>query len=365
MANSSIIIKAEKLIDFCTRVFVKMGVTPADAKITSEILLKADLRGIHSHGIARIGRYYYGLKDGIMFPKPEIKTLRETPVSQVIDAGAGLGQPVSKYAMEKAIEKAQISGACFVTVRNSNHYGIAGYYSMMALEHDMMGICLTNSSPMVVPTFGRQALYGTNPIAVAIPAGEEKPFVLDMATTIVPRGKLEVYERKEQPLPSGWTIDEHGKDTADASLVLKNVFHRLGGGLLPLGGVGELYSGYKGYGLGLLVEILTGVLTGAAFADDTYPMDEKGNPLPPNIGHFFGAVRIDLFRDPENFKEDMDILIRKFKNSNKADRESRIYIHGEKEFEKEEQHKKEGVPVHKKVIETMKTIAEETGIEFM
>ncbi|MCD6554052.1 MAG: Ldh family oxidoreductase, partial [Anaerolineae bacterium] len=213
---------AEPLKDFCTRVFEKLGVPRDDAEVTSDVLVLANLRGIDSHGVARLRRYVNGLRDGVMVARPEIQVVRETPATALIDAGAGLGQPVSYRAMQKAIEKALEVGAGFVTVRNSNHYGIAGYYAMMALEHDCIGISMTNAAVLVVPTFGRDAMLGTNPISVAAPAGQERPFVLDMATSTVPQGKLEVYHRLEKPIPLGWATDETGTPTTDAGRVLEN-----------------------------------------------------------------------------------------------------------------------------------------------
>jgi len=207
-------VQAEPLKDFCVRVFQKMGVPEADARITADVLVTANLRGVDSHGVARLRRYVDGLQSGMMVAQPEVQVVTETPATALIDAGAGLGQPVSYRAMEKAIEKALDVGAGFVTVRNSNHYGIAGYYAMMALDHNCIGISMTNAAVLVVPTFGRDAMLGTNPIAVAAPADRERPFVLDMATSTVPRGKLEVYHRLEKPLPSkighffgAWRVD--------------------------------------------------------------------------------------------------------------------------------------------------------------
>lgn len=357
-------VNADRLKAFCVAVFEKMGVTPGDARVTADNLVMADLRGIASHGVARLPRYYYGLKDGVMIPRPEIRTIRETPVSAVIDAGAGLGQPVSKEAMEKAIAKARKTGIGLVAVRNSNHYGIAGYYSMMTLEWDMIGLSLTNSAPMVLPTFSRKALFGTNPISVAVPAGRERPFVLDMATSVVPRGKLEVYERKEMDMPPGWASDENGESALNPGLVLQNILHRLGGGLFPLGGPGEDYSGHKGYGLAFLVEIFSALLAGAAFADLTYPGNVSGKPKPSKIGHFFAAMKIEIFRDMDEFKEDMDTLIVKLKECPKVRGHDRVYIHGEKEYEQAAKHMMEGIPLHTKVVESLKEIAAELGMEY-
>jgi LDH2 family malate/lactate/ureidoglycolate dehydrogenase len=255
-------------------------------------------------------------------------------------------------------------GVGFATVRNSNHYGIAGYYAMMALEEDCIGISMTNASVLVVPTFGRDAMLGTNPIAVAAPAGEEPAFVLDMATSTVPRGKLEVYKRLEKPLPLGWATDEDGEPSTDTERVLKNLNQRLGGGLLPLGGAGELLRGYKGYGLSLLVDILCGVLPGAAYANLVYPKDEEGNPLPSAIGHFFGAWRVDAFRPVDEFKAAMDDLQQRLKNAPKAEGQDRIYIHGEKEHEEAKRNAREGVPLNPKVAADLQAIGEELGVAY-
>ena len=356
---------AGELKAFCTRVFEKMGVREEDARITSDVLVTADLRGVDSHGVARLRRYVKGLRDGTMVARPESKVVTETPVTASIDAGAGLGQPVSYRAMEQAIEKALALGAGFVTLRNSNHFGIAGYYAMMALDHDCIGLTMTNASQLVVPTFGRDAMLGTNPIAVAAPAGEERPFVLDMATSTVPRGKLEVYQRQERSIPSGWATDETGSPTQDPTRVLENVARGLGGGLLPLGGAGETLGGHKGYGLALLVDVLCGVLAGAAYANKVYPRTEEGDPLPSRIGHFFGAWRLDAFRPPEEFKAAMDDLQRRLKEAPKAEGQERVYIHGEKEFEEAERRGERGIPLSEKVVADLRAIGQDLGVEWI
>lgn len=354
----------EPLKDFCTRVFQKIDVPHDDAEITSDVLVLADLRGIDSHGVARLKRYVDGLRDGVMLARPKIEVVHETPTTALIDGGAGLGQPIGVRGMQLAIEKAKEMGVGFVAVRNSNHYGIAGYYALMALKHDMIGISSTNADVLVVPTFGRDAVLGTNPIAVAVPAGQERAFVLDMATSTVPRGKLEVYDRMEKPIPLGWATDERGLATTDAHRVLENFKTRVGGGLLPLGGAGEEFSGHKGYGLALLVDILCGVLPLAGYANTIYPKTPEGKPLPANVGHFFGAMRIDAFRPVDEFKATMDDIIRRLKSSAKAEGQDRIYIHGEKEFELEDQQRKNGIPLHPKTVAMMKQIAQELGVEY-
>jgi L-2-hydroxycarboxylate dehydrogenase (NAD+) len=357
-------VQPDALRAFCVRVFEKQGVPTSEAEITADVLLSANLRGIDSHGVARLRRYVKGLQDGVMLAQPEEKVVSKSATTALIDAGAGLGQPVSYRAMKLAIAKAVDYGTGFVTVRNSNHYGIAGYYAMMALDHDMIGISMTNAAVLVVPTFGRDAMLGTNPIAVAVPAGQERPYVLDMATSTVPRGKLEIYHRQEKSLPSGWATDETGTPTGDAARVLDNLLARRGGGLLPLGGAGELMGGHKGYGLALLVDILSGVLPGAGYADNIYLKTPEGKPLPANVGHFFGAIKIGAFRPLDEFKAMMDDIIRRLKKSPKAAGADRIYIHGEKEYEEAERRARKGIPLGSKVETDLKAIAQELGVEY-
>ena len=364
MAGEQPTVQAEALKSFCVRIFRKLDVPEQDATITADVLVAADLRGIPSHGVARLRRYVDGLRSGIMMAHPEIQTVVESPVTATIDAGAGLGQPVAHAAMTKAIQKAKSFGAGFVTVRNSNHYGIAGYYAMMALEHDCIGISMTNADVLVVPTFGRNAMMGTNPIAVAAPAGKERPFVMDMATSTVPRGKLEVYERLNKAMPLGWATDESGVSTTDAHRVLENFKSRAGGGLLPLGGEGEVFSGHKGYGLVLWVDIFCAVLSGAAYANMVYPKTSDGKPLPANLGHFFGAWRLDAFRPVNEFKAALDDLQRRLKDAPKAQGQERIYIHGEKEYEASERYLREGVPLNPKVAEDLKSLGHELGVAY-
>jgi LDH2 family malate/lactate/ureidoglycolate dehydrogenase len=362
--ETEIRVQAEPLKAFCRQVFVRLDVPSEDAEVTADNLVSADLRGISSHGVARLRRYVNGLRDGVMLARPTVEIVHETATTALVDGGGGLGQPVSAQAMRLAINKARQVGAGFVAVRNSNHYGIAGYYALMALKEDMIGISMTNAAVLVLPTFGRDAMLGTNPISVAAPAGEERAFVLDMATSTVPRGKLEVYDRQEKPLPQGWATDEHGVPTDDAGRVLKNLLARAGGGLLPLGGAGELLSGHKGYGLALLVDVLCGVLPGAGYANTIYPKTSDGKPLPANVGHFFGALQVDAFRPLDAFKATMDDIIRRLKNSPKAEGDERIYIHGEKEFEIEEERRANGVILHPKVVADLKAIADETDVTY-
>lgn len=359
------LISHEKLKALCIQVMLKLGETEENARIIADVLIAADLRGIDSHGVARLGMYEGFIRSGVIHTNMESKLISETPTTALLDAGGGMGQPVSYQAMNMAIEKAKTYGMGFVTVRNSNHYGIAGYYAMMALSHNCIGLSMTNSRVFVVPTFGRDAMLGTNPIAVAAPAGKERSFVLDMATSTVPFGKIETYNRLEKPIPEGWASDENGIPTTDAAKVIQNSNSAdTGGGLEPLGGNGELLSGHKGYGLGLLVEILCGVLPGALYSNLVYPRTEDGKSLPSGLGHVFGALRVDAFRPVEDFAASMDDLQERMKNSSKAVGQERIYIHGEKEFEQVERRKLEGIPLNPKVLAELEDIAVRNNVEF-
>ncbi|MGD2178039.1 MAG: Ldh family oxidoreductase [Anaerolineae bacterium] len=357
--DESLRVTPEALRHFCQGVFQALDVPRRDAAIAADVLVSADLRGINSHGVARLQRYVDGLQSGTMAARPDVQVVRETPTTALVDAGAGLGHPVAYRAMDRAIQKALDVGVGFVSVRNSNHYGIAGYYAMMALEHDCIGISMTNAGVLVAPTFGRDAVLGTNPIAVAAPAAEERALVLDMATSIVSRGKLEVYRRQGKPIPSGWALDETGTPTTDTERVLANFEDKKqgGGGLLPLGGAGELLGGHKGYGLSLMVDILSGVLSGAAYANLVYPRDAAGHLLPSNIGHLFGAWRIDAFRPAGEFKATLDDLQRRLKEVPKAKGQDRIYVHGEKEYEAATRHSRVGIPLSPTVAADLRALA--------
>jgi LDH2 family malate/lactate/ureidoglycolate dehydrogenase len=298
-----------------------------------------------------------------MIARPDVRVINETATTALIDAGAGLGHPVSYRAMQLAIGKALEFGSGFVSVRKSNHFGIAGYYAMMALEHDCIGIALTNAGRMAIPTFGREGMLGTNPLAVAAPAGKEYPFVLDMATSTVPMGKVEIYDRLEKPMPPGWAADDTGAPITDPGRGMRLARRRKGGGLLPLGGPGELLGGHKGYGLSLMVEVLTGVLAGAAYseliASEAAP---DGKRKPVNLGQFFGALRVDAIRPVEEFKASIDDLQRRLKGAPKADGETRIYVHGEKGYEEAERRLRDGIPLNGKVFTDLQGVAAELDV---
>jgi L-2-hydroxycarboxylate dehydrogenase (NAD+) len=358
MLGSNVRIKRESLETFCQRVFQSLNLSEDDARMAAAVLVAADARGIPSHGVARLQRYVNGLETGQMLPDALVEVLVDTPSSIVIHAHGAMGAPVSVRAMESVIDKAKTNGAAFGCVRDSNHFGIAGYYAMMALDEDMLGIAMTNTAALGVPTFGRQAMYGTNPLAFAAPADEEQAFVLDMSTTVVTRGKIEVYERLSKELPMGWAVDKTGQSAKDARTLLDDMFHRAGGGILPLGGLGEEFGGHKGYGLAVMVDILCAVLCGAPFGPDLSDTATSS----ARVSHFFGAIRIDAFRDPMAFRRDMDRLLAGLRNCPPAEGAERVYFAGLKEFEKEKECLRRGVPLLKKTYDQLCAVGNEHGV---
>lgn len=340
---------------FIREVLACVDVPAREAHDVADVLLAADLRGIESHGIARLRHFYVDrIRRGAIDPAGPLTVLRETPTTLALDGGNALGHPNGKRAMERTIAKALESGLCFTTVRNSNHYGIAGYYAMMALERDLIGISSTDSVHYGVPTFGREKRLGTNPFAFAIPAGEEPPFVLDFATTTVTFGKIEVYARMGKPLLPGWAVDAGGRPTLDPAAAAP------AGALTPLGGFGTDGGGHKGYGLGALCEILCGVLAGGAFGAALSVSDAQAHG--GHVGHFFAALRIDMLRDVAEFKADLDRELRAFKQSTAAPGCDRVRVAGEPERENELAFARDGVPHLPKVWEVVDGLAAELGV---
>lgn len=358
-------VRREDLEAFVVRALARHGVPEREGLITARVLVAADLRGIASHGVARLGRYLKGLKDGYIRPAVSFGITEPAPALAVIDAHNGLGQVVSELAMDLAIRKARDHGVGVVTVRNSNHFGIAGYYVQKAIAEGMVGISLTNAAPLVVPTNGAEAILGTNPIAFGAPGPIGLPLLLDMATSVVPRGKLEVYDRNRRQMPVGWAVDETGYDSRNPGQILRNMVERLGGGILPLGGRGEVFSGHKGYGLALMVDVLCGVLAGSAFGLDVDNLSRPtapGETAAPRVGHFFLALDVARFMPLEEFRARMSGLFDMLRNSRKALDAARIYIHGEKEQIRTELHERSGIPIAENVFAALRKIAAECAI---
>lgn len=350
----------EELLVFVQEVLMKMGASKEDAFCVADNLVTSNLRGIDSHGVGRLKRYVEGIKTGYIIPGAKPVVEKESLVIANISAMNGLGQPAGVFGMKKAIEKGMNTGVGIVTVFDSNHYGFAGYYAMMALEHDLIGISMTNSEPLVVPTFSKNAMIGTNPIAFASPTKSEKPWVMDLATSVVPSGKLEVHDRLGKEIPPGWATDETGKSTDDPAQVLTNLYRGLGeGGIFPLGGEGELHGGHKGYGLATMVEILCGVISGANILRD---VDFKGGNH-PRVGHFFMVLDPSFFIDIDSYKTRMDDLINRMKTAEKAEGQSRIFVHGEKEFEEHDRRAANGIPLDERTAESLVGFSDEFSID--
>jgi L-2-hydroxycarboxylate dehydrogenase (NAD+) len=347
------------LFAFVQHIFLQMGCSKNDASVASKTLLSADLRGVDSHGVARLSGYVRLWEAQRVNALPTIKIIHETPSTAVVDGDAGLGLVVAPYAMQVAIEKAKNVGTGWVSVQNSNHFGIAGIHAMMALDHDMIGIAMTNASALVAPTFSKDKMLGTNPIAVAIPAGNEPAFVADFATTTAANGKLEILQRKNKPLPKGWVQNKAGDESINANELKE------GGALLPLGGDRE-GSSHKGYMLGSIVDIFSGVLSGANYGPWVPPFPVY-IPMPQNmpgkgIGHFFGAMRIDAFRPAQDFKNDMDNWIKAFKNATPININEPVVIPGEPEVAFEKIRMQNGIPLLEAVVLDLKELGNKFGI---
>lgn len=336
-----------------------MGCSEEDASVASDVLLSADLRGIDSHGVARLSGYIRLWQAKRINPVPDIKVIHETPSTAVVDGDQGLGLVVAPYAMKLAMKKAEQVGTGWVSVQNSNHFGIAGYHAMMALSNDMIGMAMTNASALVAPTFSKEKMLGTNPIAVAIPAGNQPPFVADFATTTAANGKLEILQRKQQDTPEGWVQDENGLASIDANILKKN------GSLLPLGS-DKTHGSHKGYALGSIVDIFSAVLSGASYGPWVPPFPAY-IPMPENmpgngLGHFLGAMRIDAFRPADTFKSHMDNWISRFRTAAPIDSSNPVLIPGDPERMIEAERLKNGIPLLPIVVEDLIAAGDLFGI---
>jgi L-2-hydroxycarboxylate dehydrogenase (NAD+) len=349
----------EMLREFSTRVFLTFGIPEGDAMQAADVLASADLRGIDSHGVARLYSYFGLLSEGLINPKPTIRTVRSTLSTATVDGDNGLGLVVGPQANRIAMDKAEKAGSGWVSVCNTNHYGIAGYYVLQALERDLIGWAMTNSTKLVAPLWGAERMLGTNPIAIAFPGKEEPAIVIDMATCAAAYGKIEMARRKGTAIPQGWAIDNQGRDTTNPDDVLA------GGALLPLGSDRER-GGHKGYGLAMMVDILSGMLSGANWGPFTPPFAlRQENPkrsVGKGIGHFFGAMRIDGFIDVDEFKRQVDDYVRVFRATKPAPGTNGPLVPGDPEREAEKLRSREGVPLVLPVVEDLREISKKTGV---
>ncbi|MBO9702269.1 MAG: Ldh family oxidoreductase [Sporocytophaga sp.] len=348
-----------QLLSFTENILKKMGCPEIDAKLGAKVLLSADLRGVDSHGVARLSGYVRLWEAGRINATPKLKIVHETPSTAVVDGDRGLGLVIAPQAMQIAMEKAEKAGTGWVSVKNSNHFGIAGYHAMMGLEKDMIGIAMTNASPLVAPTFSLERLLGTNPIAISIPADKQPAFVADFATTTAANGKLEILQRKNLEAPSGWIQNKEGAQSTNP--------HELkdGGALLPLGGDRE-HGSHKGYCLGAIVDIFSAVFSGANYGPWVPPfvsfLAPPADPVGEGIGHFFGAMRIDAWRPKEEFKSHMDNWITRFRSA-KAIEGEKVLIPGDPEREMEAERMGKGIPLLRPVEKDLKELGARFGIE--
>ncbi len=349
------------LFAFTRDVFLKMGLPEPEARQAADILMRAELRNISTHGLVRLPEYVRLWQSKRITVTPKFSVVHETPSTALVDGGKGLGLVTAPKAMQLAIEKAKTAGTGWVAVRNSYHFGIAGYYAMKALEHDMIGIAMTNANPLVAPTFGKNGMLGTNPIAVAVPAGEEPPFVADFATSAVSRGKVDVFESEGKETPEGLLQDAEGNPTTNASAL------RHGGALRTLGG-DVARGGHKGFCLTAIVDIFSAVFSGANFGPTVVPtlgyVKDKTGAEDRGIGHFFGAMRIDAFQPAADFKAGMDAWIRAFRNAEPVAGQQRVIIPGDPERESEKQKMKTGIALSEKTLSGLKTVAGVFNLSF-
>lgn len=347
------------LREFTRSVFEKMGCSEEHAALATDVLIKSDLRGIDSHGVARLTGYVRLWEKGRINAKPDIKIVHETPSTATVDGDSGLGLVVAPFAMKVAIEKAEKYGSGWVSVRNSNHFGIAGYHTMMAVEKDMIGFAMTNASPLVAPTFANERLLGTNPMCYAFPAGKYPALIVDMATSAAANGKLEIAQRMNKAVPDGWIQDAKGKPSTDPHELKK------GGALLPLGSDRD-HGSHKGFGLSATVDILSAVLSGANYGPWVPPfvafMEPSKDPVGEGIGHFLGAMRVDGFRPVDEFKAHLDNWIERFSNAKTIHEDQKVIIPGQPEIEAEKERKLNGIPLIDDVCKDLNEVAEKLGI---
>ncbi len=351
------------LSDFMIEVFTRIGVPLEDAAICAKILIASDLRGIESHGIGRLKMYYDRIKAGIQKPETQIEVIRDKHATAVWDGNHGMGHVIGYKAMQASIDKAAQYGLGAVAVRNSTHYGICGYYASMACQRDMIGLTFTNARPSVCPTHGVEPLLGTNPICFGAPTDLPFPFIYDAATSISQRGKIEQYAREEKDTPSGWAINLEGQPQTDTPRLLVDLVKQTAS-LLPIGGTDELAGSHKGYGLSTLVEILCAALQQGSYLNQLLGQDAQGKAAPYKLGHFFLAINIDFFTDIADFKQTAGAICRELQNSRKFPGQERIWVAGEKEYEKELEVRELGVPVIPNLQKDIEFMLKDLGLDY-
>ncbi len=351
-------ISYESLASYTAGVLKNLGYSDAEAQVTARVLVEADARGVPSHGVARLSFYEGNIKQGAAFPNTEPEIVHETPLSLVVDGHNGIGSYIAEFSMKRVLDKARTSGVGFAAVRNSNHFGMAGLWAEMATAEGFLGMSFCNTRVSAIPTFGRERIMGTNPVCFAVPSAGKTHFMVDMATTVVAHGKVEVYERRDKPMPLGWAVDENGLDTTDThhfqTLFRSDQPH---GGHLFLGGAGEELGGHKGFGMGLFVELLCAGMSMGKWSRDSFGPEGAG------LSCFFGAIRTDLFGDPQAIAEHVAWILGGVRDSAKAEGHDRIYIHGEKEAEAREKAMVDGVSLDEATWTMLRDYGTRFGLE--
>lgn len=355
MGSNVVHVPVEVMRQFAEDAFITLGVPEEDARICTDVLLSADLRGISSHGVGRLKVYVDRIRQGMLTPVTEFEVIQEGPTTAVVDGHHGMGHVIGLRAMQMAIQNAKEYGMGSVAVRNSSHFGIAGYYPLMAVQEGLIGLTVTNARPSVLPTFGGKPMFGTNPIAFGAPTDEDCPFLFDAATSVIPRGKLEVLSRAEKATPAGWVGDPEGNPATDTNAILKGL-NAGAYGLLPLGGQGETFGGHKGYGLAILVEILCAALQGGAFLTDLASYAPDGTARKQNMGHFFMAIDVETFTPLESFKRRTGGILRALRASERLPDVARIYTAGEKEWLREKTMCKQGIPINENLQHDLRAV---------
>jgi LDH2 family malate/lactate/ureidoglycolate dehydrogenase len=350
--------------DFMKIVFSKIGVPEDDALTCADVLIASDLRGIESHGIGRLKMYYDRIKQGIQNPITTIDVIRDKYAAAVWDGNHGMGHVIAHKAMQKAIEKAKLYGLGSVAVRNSTHYGICGYYADMATREDMIGLTFTNARPSICPTHGVQPMLGTNPICFGAPTNLPYPFIYDAATSISQRGKIEQYAREEKDTPPYWAINLDGEPQTDTNKLLKDLVEQTAC-MLPLGGTEEVTGSHKGYGLGTMVEILCSALQQGSYLNGLWGRDADGKAAPYRLGHFFLAINIDFFTEIDEFKRISTDICQQLQQSRKLPGRDRIWVAGEKEYEKEQEVRSIGIPINPNLAANIRSIQDELKIKII
>lgn len=362
MPEQSVVVPVKELVDFMIAALLKMGVPLEDARIIADVLITSDLWGVRSHGVAHLKMYHERMKAGLQLPVTKWQVVKDTPTTAVVDGGNGMGMVVGYHAMQMAIEKARKFGLGAVAVRNSSHFGVAGYYPLMAVRAGLVGLSVTNAHPSTAPTHGTEPMLGTNPIAVAAPTDEAFPYMFDAATSVVPRGRIEVAARAGKSIPEGWVVNQDGVSVTETGTLIAEM-NKGNVALLPVGGISELMGGHKGYGLATMVEVFSAAFQNGAYLSMLHDTDHAGKPQFLRIGHFFMAIDVEHFIPLDEFKHITGSIMRELRASRQGTEQARIYTAGEKEYEHSAKVMAEGVEITPGVRKALLALQEDLKLE--